>query len=203
MAIRKTEVSPLDLDITRSVASSLWWLLLLEGIVAVFFGIVAVFWPGITLVTLVYLFSAFILVWGISEIIHAFLSIRARDTWWLTLLFGIAGLGVGIYLVRHPHVSFAALILIIGLMLIGRGLLDLVGSFLGRRGDTHRVLSAIIGAAAVIAGIILLFQPASGGVAFVWILGLYALVYGALTVALAIELRTAWNNFGGTEDGRR
>jgi uncharacterized membrane protein HdeD (DUF308 family) len=169
--------------------NELWWLALVEGVVAVFFGIVAIFWPGLTLVALVYLFSAFILAWGIVEIVHGFLSIHRRDTWWLTLIFGVASLGVGIYLVRHPRVTFAAFIVIVGLTLIARGIFDVVGAFIDKRGVSHRGLTIIVGVAAVIAGIILLFQPAAGGVAFVWVLGLYALIYGALTIALAIEAK--------------
>lgn len=187
----KTEHMPAQLVKTEN---ELWWLWLLQGVAAIFFGIVAIFWPGLTLVTLVYLFSAFVLAWGIVEVIHGFLSIRRRDTWWLTLLFGLIGLGAGIYLVRHPQVSFTALVVIIGLVLIGRGLLDLIGAVLERRSASQRTLTLIIGAAALIAGIVLLFQPEAGGVAFVWILGLYALVFGALTTALAIEARDFANN---------
>lgn len=178
-------------DAMAGMANDLWWLLLVQGVVAVFFGIVSIFWPGLTLTALVYLFSAFVLAWGIVEIIHGFLGIGRGHSWWLTLVFGIAGLGAGIYLVRHPHVSFTALILIIGLLLIGRGILDIVGIFLERHSAANKALSAIIGVAAVGAGIIILFQPVSGGVAFVWILGLYAFIYGALTIALGIQAREA------------
>src|SRR5689334_1463553 len=117
MAAAKANQTPMH-DVPEMVMRTeedLWWLMLLQGVAAIFFGIVAVFWPGLTLVTLVYLFSAFILAWGVVEVIHGFLSVRRNDTWWLTLLFGLIGLGAGIYLVRHPHVSFTALILIIGL----------------------------------------------------------------------------------------
>ncbi|HEY5805820.1 MAG TPA: DUF308 domain-containing protein [Candidatus Saccharimonadales bacterium] len=178
-------------EMLKKTIDDLWWLSLIQGIVAVFFGLAAVFWPGLTLRALVYLFSAFVLAWGIVEIINGFLSIGRRDSWWLTLLFGIAGLGIGTYLVRHPNVSFTALILIIGLTLIGRGLLDIVGAFLDKRSSTHRFLTGVIGFAALAAGVILLFQPEAGGVAFVWVLGLYALVYGALSIALAIQAREA------------
>jgi uncharacterized membrane protein HdeD (DUF308 family) len=173
------------------VADDLWWLFLIQGVLAVFFGLAAIFWPGLTLTALVYLFSAFVLAWGIFEIIHGFLGIGRRHSWWLTLIFGIAGLAAGIYLVRHPGVSFTALILIIGLLLIGRGILDIVAIFLEGHSTSHKVLSAIIGFAAVAAGIFILFQPASGGVAFVWVLGLYAFIYGALTIALAVQARNA------------
>ncbi len=184
-----TKANDRPASVMMEAADELWWIMLLEGIAALFFGIAAIFWPGLTLLTLIYLFSAFILAWGIVEVVHGFLSIRQRDTWWLTLLFGLLAMGVGIYLVRHPQVSFTALILMIGLILIGRGILDIIGAFLENRSATHRTLSIIVGAAALAAGIILLFQPEKGGVAFVWIVGLYALVFGALTTALAIDIR--------------
>lgn len=200
MAVARAENSR-QMDTWGGVANDLWWLLLLQGIVAVFFGIAAIFWPGLTLKALVYLFSAFVLAWGIVEIIHGFLALGRRGSWWLTLIFGIAGLAAGIYLVRHPEVSFTTLILIIGLLLIGRGILDIVGIFLEKYNTTNKALSAIVGVAAVGAGIIILFQPVSGGVAFVWVLGLYTFIYGALTIALAIQAREALSSL--EENDRR
>ncbi len=169
----------------------LWWLVLMQSVLAIFFGIVAIFWPGLTLVTLVYLFSAFVLAWGILEIVHALMSIGRRDTWWFTLLFGLIGLVVGVYLVRHPGVSFATFILLLGLTLIVRGIFDVVGTFIDDRLATHRVLLLIAGAAAVLAGIVLLLQPVAGGVAFVWVLGLYALVFGTISLVVSLDTRNA------------
>jgi uncharacterized membrane protein HdeD (DUF308 family) len=147
------------------------------------------FWPLLTLVTLVYLFSAFVLVMGIAEIIHGLLSIRRRGTWWVTLLIGIIGLGVGIYLVRHPDVSLATFIVVVGAALIARGLLELVRTFIDRNTGANRILYAIVGVTAVVAGIVILLQPTTGSVAFVWVLGLYAVIYGALILAVSFDLR--------------
>ena len=186
MAISRTDKRPSAVEET---VHELWWLTLLQGILAVFFGIAAIFWPGLTLVALVYLFSAFVLAWGIIEIVRGFLGIGKRGAWWLTLLFGVAGLGVGIYLVRHPKVTFGTFIVVIGLLLIARGIIDIVGVFVDRQNAHNKVLWAIVGVAALLAGILVLVQPVAGGVAFVWILGLYALVYGALTISLSIQAR--------------
>lgn len=169
--------------------NELWWIGVIQGVLAFLFGITAIFWPGLTLVALVYLFSAFILALGIAEIVHGLISIRRRSTWWVTLLIGLAGLGIGIYLVRHPDVSFTTFILVVGLGLIARGLLDAVRAFIDRGPTTHKILSIALGVAAIVAGIIILLQPVAGGVAFVWILGLYAIIYGILAMAIAFELR--------------
>ena len=169
----------------------MWWLLMLQAVLAVFFGIIAIFWPGLTLLTLVYLFSAYVLAWGLMDIVHGLMSVGRRGTWWLTLLFGLIGLAVGIYLVRHPAASLATLILLIGLTFIARGVLDIVGTFLDKATPPYRILMLLAGLAAIIAGIVILLQPLAGGVAFVWILGLYALVFGTLMFVMALEARAA------------
>jgi uncharacterized membrane protein HdeD (DUF308 family) len=174
-------------------ANELWWAGVAEGVVALLFGIAAVFWPGLTLVTLVYLFSAFVLAWGIVSIVHGILAIKQRGTWWLTLLFGIVATGVGVYLVRHTNVSFKTLILLIGFTLIIRGIFDVLSVFLEAASATTKVLWGISGLAAIIVGIVILNQPVAGGVAFVWVLGLYALITGPLLIAMSIDVRNELN----------
>lgn len=174
------------------VADALWWVSMSQAIFAVLFGIAAIFWPGETLVVLVYLFSAYVLLWGIFELAHGLMSIRRRGTWWLTALLGVLGLGVGVYLVRHPRVSFTTLILLIGLTFIVRGVLGVVEAFLNQVSTTQRALMVFVGVLAIIAGIVILLQPAAGGIAFVWVVGLYALIYGVLMFVLALEARNIY-----------
>ncbi|HET7673497.1 MAG TPA: DUF308 domain-containing protein [Candidatus Saccharimonadales bacterium] len=167
--------------------------LALRGIVAILFGIAAVFWPGITLVTLVYLFSGFVLASGLVTLVMGLIDAsRERNSVLslvLTVALGIVEIGVGVYLLRHVGVAFNTLILLIGFVLIFRGLVELFnGLFEDDTSGMYRTASSLTGALAVIAGVILLFQPESGGVAFVWILGLYALLAGPLMVALALDI---------------
>jgi uncharacterized membrane protein HdeD (DUF308 family) len=71
------------------VSHDLWWAGMFQGVFAILFGIVAVFWPGLTLITLVHLFSAFVLIWGVVSIISSILRMNEGGTWWLKLLFGV------------------------------------------------------------------------------------------------------------------
>jgi uncharacterized membrane protein HdeD (DUF308 family) len=166
-----------------------------QGILAILFGIAALFWPGLTLKTLVVLFSAFVVAWGIAEIIKALASIESFfGSWWLSLIFGLFGLGVGVYLIRHPAVSFATFILLIGFVLIVRGVFDIVSAFFDDWSPTGKVLGVIAGIISVIAGIFILNQPVEGGVAFVWVLGFYSLVVGPIAIALSLEAKKALND---------
>ena len=177
-----------DTSLSRLV-SELWWIGVVQSIIAILFGIVAIFWPALTLVTLVYLLSAFVIAVGLTEIVHGLMSIKRRDTWWMTLVIGLISLGAGLYLARHPQVSFATFILVVGITFIVRGIIDVIRGFIEKRPTTHKVLDFIVGLAGVAAGIIILVQPVAGGLAFVWVIGLYALIYGALTLASSIEMR--------------
>lgn len=168
--------------------SEFWWMGVLGGILTMLFGIAALFWPGLTLVTFVYLFSAYMLVWGVVSVIKGLTDLTSGVAmWWLTLLFGFIGLGVGVYLVRHPLVSFATLILLVGFTFIIRGVIDIVSGFAVDQSSTGRVLAFIAGGLGVVAGVFLLTQPADAGVAFVWVLGLYSLLAGPLFIALTVD----------------
>jgi uncharacterized membrane protein HdeD (DUF308 family) len=169
--------------------SNYWWVLTVRGIAAILFGVAAVFWPGITLVTLVYLFSAFILVYGIVDIIHG-LSGHGGGTAnrVLTLLLGALEVGLGVYLIRHTGVAAATLILLVGFMLIIRGVFDAVMAF-SDDSATGKTLSIVAGIVAVLAGVVVLTQPAAAGVAFVWILGVFALVTGPVLIAMSLDVK--------------
>jgi uncharacterized membrane protein HdeD (DUF308 family) len=173
----------------RQYAAEYWWVLTTRGVLAILFGIAAIFWPGITILTLLYLFSAYILVAGIVDIVHGITDISHGGTWFLTLVLGFIEMGVGVYLLRHPHVTFATFILLIGFTLIFRGVFEIVGAFGGHLMASHRMMLVIGGILSTLAGIILLFQPAAAGVAFVWILGLYALIVGPIFIALSLDLK--------------
>ncbi len=173
------------MDDVQAISTSLTF----RGIAAILFGIAAVFWPGITLVTLLYLFSAWVLVDGVIRIVAGIGRVGHHQLGFLTIVVGLLELGVGVYLLRHPHVTFATLILLIGFMLIIDGIVAIVASLSEDDGATSKTLAVIVGVAAVLAGIILLFQPASAGVAFVWILGLYALISGPMLIAMGRDLR--------------
>ena len=181
--------------------SSYWWVLTIRGIAAILFGLAAVFWPGLTLVTLIYLFSAFILVNGIVDIIYGLVHAgRQGINWILTLLLGFLEVGVGVFLLRNLDVAFTTFVLLIGFILVVRGIFEVVAAFTEiKRGTATRILVIIAGVISALAGIVILRQPAAGGVAFVWIFGVYALILGPVLIAMSIEAKQIQENQESTE----
>lgn len=179
----------------EATLKDMWGALALRGAAAILFGIAAVFWPGLTLATLVYLFAAFILASGLVNLVVGLTNLGAAGTtFWarvLTMLLGVGEIGVGVYLLRHPLVTFGTFILIAGITLIVHALFDLFSGIFGEGSASYRTVMILGGLVTGLAGVVLLMQPASGGVAFVWILGLYALIAGPLLVALAFDAKRA------------
>jgi len=174
--------------------NQMWGAVVLRGFLAIAFGIAAVFWPGETLVTLLYLFATYVLVSGVMNQIVGLFNLNDAGSFWgriLLVLLGFFEMGVGVYLLRHPHATFATLILLIGLVLIVRGVFELFAGIFGDGGATYRVVLVLGGLLALAAGILMLFQPVAAGVAFVWILGVYALITGPLLVALGYDAKHA------------
>ncbi|HUC95708.1 MAG TPA: DUF308 domain-containing protein [Candidatus Saccharimonadia bacterium] len=165
-------------------------LLLWQGFFAVAFGITAVFWPHLTTTVLLYIIGAYLLVSGVLHIGSGVSTMNDRQNWWLlTTVLGAAELGFGVWMLRHPTEVFSTFITLVGFVLIIRGLIELVSMVFNGSGDVgHDKVSVFSGFLAIVAGILVLYQTNSASVAFVWIVGVYAIVVGAVQLALAKRL---------------
>ncbi|HSW79421.1 MAG TPA: DUF308 domain-containing protein [Candidatus Saccharimonadales bacterium] len=167
---------------------SMWGIRVAEGVVALLFGISAVFWPGLTALTFLYLFAAFLLASGLINLFVGIFSWgEGVGVWIMKVLLALLQVGIGVYLLRHPHVGFATLILLIGFAFIFRGVFEIVAAFMDDLSGGMRTALIVVGALSLLVGIIMLFQPVSSGVAFVWVIGIYALVSGPVIIASAIK----------------
>jgi uncharacterized membrane protein HdeD (DUF308 family) len=90
-----------------------WDLLILEGIVDLAAGVVAILWPAITLVALVWITAIWAIVSGALLLGAAFTLNLEHGRWWLAL-GGIASIIFGILLVIEPFVGAVVLTLWIG-----------------------------------------------------------------------------------------
>lgn len=170
------------------LAKQLWGLAIAQGVIAILFGILALFWPGLTVALLIVFFSIFVLVWGIVGVIVGLATSGSNAFWWLELLFSVAAIGVAVYMLRNPDVVTAFFAILIGLTFLVRGVVDfLQGLFDHKRSSDSRTFGILVGILGVIAGVVTLLYPVSAGVAVVWVIGLYAVLYGSLSIAFALR----------------
>lgn len=171
-----------------SLDRQLWGLGIATGVVAILFGILALFWPGMTVGLLIVMFGVFVLVWGIVGLIVSLARVGTDKFWWLELVFSLLAIGLAVYLLRNPAVAAGVFVLLFGLTFLVRGIVDLLeGLFDTNRTSGNRALAMVLGGLGVVAGIITLNYPISAGLAVVWIIGLYAVLYGSLLIAFSFR----------------
>jgi uncharacterized membrane protein HdeD (DUF308 family) len=168
-----------------------WWLLLIRGLALIIFGVVAVVWPGLTLLALATLFAVYLLIAGVIDIITGVRAQGHRGLWFLTILLGLGEVGLGVYLLK-TGLALATLIAVVGLALIIIGIIEIIAAFEPGEDPGRRFLLIIGGAITLIAGFITLRYPAASGLAFTWVLGVWGLVWGALQIAMCLSIRSRY-----------
>jgi uncharacterized membrane protein HdeD (DUF308 family) len=166
-----------------------WWAIALRGVAAILFGIMAFAVPGITLAALILLFGAYALVDGVLNIIAAVRGRHAERPAWLLLFEGVVSVAAGVVAFLMPDVTALALLYLIGAWAVITGVLEIVVAVRLRRRIQGEWWLALSGVLSVILGVLIVMAPGAGALALVLWIGAYAIVFGALLVALAFRLR--------------
>jgi uncharacterized membrane protein HdeD (DUF308 family) len=176
-------------ELLRSLADN-WWLLLLRGIAAIAFGLLAFFWPGVTLITLTLLWGAYALADGVIALWAAF-NAQGGDAgprWWLGLS-GVVSIIAGIVAFYYTGTTTLVLLMFIAVWAIIIGVLQIWGAIALRSVVPNEWLLILNGVLSIAFGVILMAQPGAGALAFVWMIAWYAIVFGAIYIALALRLK--------------
>src|SRR5919202_355383 len=166
-----------------------WWALALRGVVAILFGLAALVWPGLTLTALVLLFGADALVDGVFAVVAAIARAGRERHWWALLLEGLLGIAAGVVTLAWPGITGLVLLLFIAAWAIITGVVEIVAAIRLRREIEGEFLLGLGGALSVLFGLLLIVRPGAGALAVAWLIGIYAILFGALLLALAFRLR--------------
>jgi uncharacterized membrane protein HdeD (DUF308 family) len=166
-----------------------WWLVLLRGICAILFGVLAFIWPGMTLVTLVLLYGAFALADGVLALAAAIMGGGTpAPRWWLAAV-GLLGIAAGIVTFLWPGMTSLILLLFIAGWAIATGVMQIIGAIRLRKEIDNEWWLVAGGVLSVLFGLVIAAQPGVGALALLWGIGAYAIVYGIILVAFALRLR--------------
>jgi uncharacterized membrane protein HdeD (DUF308 family) len=169
--------------------SSAWWSLLLRGLLALVFGLLAIAAPGASLIALTLWFGVFALVDGVFLITGAFAGRREHEHWYLMLLEGLVGVVFGLLTLRVPGITALILLMYIAAFAMITGVLRLVTAIRLRREIEGEWWMAISGVAGVLFGGLMLMMPGAGALAMMIYIGAWALVVGVSLVFLALRVR--------------
>ena len=166
-----------------------WWAVALRGVIAILFGVIALAWPGLTLEILVLFFGAYVLVDGIFAMIAAFTNRSGHDKWWVLLLEGLVGIAAGVITFFRPLLATLVLVYVISFWAIVTGILEIAAAVQLRKEIRGEWMLALSGIVSLFLGVSLFLFPAAGALTLTWLIGAYAILFGAMWLGLSLRLR--------------
>ena len=165
-----------------------WWLYAVRGLVAILFGILALTRPEQTVQALVLVFGAFALVDGAFAIFAGIASYRYFERWWAVLLEGVAGVVLGLLTFFWPNITALVLLYIIGAWALITGIFEIVAAIQLRRVITGEWMLILGGLLSIVFSVLLFVFPIAGAVSMIWVIGIYAVVFGISETIFAFRL---------------
>lgn len=165
-----------------------WWLILLRGVCAVIFGVLTFAWPGVTLAILVLFYGAFAFADGVLALIAAVMGGARAPRWWLAIV-GLLGIAVGIVTLTMPGMTALVLLYFIAFWAITIGAMQIAGAIRLRKEIDNEWMLIASGIISVLFGLIMLMNPGAGALGLLFVIGVYAVIYGIVLITLAMRLR--------------
>jgi uncharacterized membrane protein HdeD (DUF308 family) len=178
-----------------------WWSILIRGIVAVIFGIATFIWPGLSLLLLVFFFGAYALVDGVVAVVVSIQERHTMQQWGLLLLEGIIGIVFGVLTFVWPAITALILLYIVAIWAIVTGLFEIAEAFSQRRSRRNEWTMVFAGIVSLVFGILLFIRPGAGLLSLIWLVAIYAVVFGVLLIVRAFQFKPSYKGRTVPENG--
>jgi uncharacterized membrane protein HdeD (DUF308 family) len=175
-----------------------WWLVLLQGVLSVVLGVLALARPGVTLGALILLWGLFALLNGVVDVFSALGAAASHRSWGWQLAGGLIGILAGLAILRWPGLSVLFVLYLIAIWAIMMGIVRVVGAIADHEALPHAWTVALAGVVSVLFGIAMFAWPAVGLLTLVYLVGIYAIVYGVIACVIAFRLHSLPERMAGT-----
>jgi uncharacterized membrane protein HdeD (DUF308 family) len=160
--------------------------LILLGVLAIIVGIIAIAWPGVTILALVILFAVYAFIDAGLQAVRAFSS-RSAGPVFGHLLLALVDLAAGVIALVWPKPT--ALVIVVAAWALVGGFFEIFAAFQSGETAGTRALFTVTGLVSILFGVLLFARPGVGAVTLALLFGLFALIYGVSQITMGIELR--------------
>lgn len=175
-----------------------WWIVLLRGLAAIAFGLLAWTTPGLTILSLVLLWGAYALVDGVAALVAGWKAKGGSQPVWHIILVGVVGIAAGLFTFVSPGLTELALLMLIAAWAAITGLFQIVAAIRLRKDIANEWYLILSGVLSLVFGVLMFVNPGAGAIALLWVIAAFSVAFGALLVGFAFQLRkhasTAANN---------
>jgi len=166
-----------------------WWLFLLRGIVALLFGLLALFMPGVTMEALLLYIGAWFFIDGIFRVVAGFSSSTPKDDKWLLGIGGVLGILLGILTFTSPLATGLAILMFIAAWAIVTGGFEIYTAFKLRKEIEGEWVMILLGLVSIAFGIYCVYAPLVSGIGITMALGVFAILIGIVNLILAFKAK--------------
>jgi uncharacterized membrane protein HdeD (DUF308 family) len=165
-----------------------WSSVAFRSAISIVFGLVAIMWPGPTLLALTLLFGVYAFSDGVVALVVAVQG-GEHPHRWLLVLDGIVGVGAALVTVLWPRITLLALIFLVGARFAISGLLEIIAALRLRDELRSPVLYALAGIASLLFGLLMFAVPGLSALVLLVMLAVFSLAFGVVLLVLAARLR--------------
>jgi len=170
------------------IASRIRWSIALRGVLALLFGVIALFFTGQTLLALVLVFAVFAVLFGLTAVVMAVRAGETHHRWGWLVVSGLVSILAGIVSVVWPGLTALTMVYLVAIWAIVTGTAEVVFAFHWPDTLAQAWLMGISGMVSVFVGLLLAIWPRVGALTLTWLVGIYAIIYGALLLFYAYRL---------------
>jgi uncharacterized membrane protein HdeD (DUF308 family) len=171
--------------------SRYWWVLVVRGVISIIFAVFAFMNPKAAFTTLVLALGIFLLADGIMALyLGAGMRNHDRD-WWIVVLEGLLGVGLGVLTFINPEITAAGVLLFIALWCLVTGVFEISTAIRLREEIDNEWMLGIAGVISIALGLLMLINPTAGAMSITMWIGFYALMFGGLMILLGIRVKRA------------
>jgi uncharacterized membrane protein HdeD (DUF308 family) len=161
--------------------------LILLGVLAIIVGILALAWPGVTILALVILFAVYAFIAAALQAARAFRSTKAGPVFG-HLLLTLIDAAAGVVALVWPGPTALVLVLVVGIWAIVRGFTEIFAGFGAGETAGTRAMFLLAGLISIAFGVVLFAWPGVGAVTLALLFGIFAIVYGVSQIMTRIRL---------------
>lgn len=173
----------------RSTSTSM----IVAGVLAVITGVIALAWPGVTVLALVILFAVYAFLAAFAQGSRAFASDGFGPVLG-HLLLAVVDVAAGVFALAWPAPTVLVLVYVVGFWAIFGGVSEFFTAFAAGETAGTRTLFLLGGLVSVAFGVVLLARPGVGALTLALLYGFFALSYGITQIAAGAHLRSAGRN---------
>jgi uncharacterized membrane protein HdeD (DUF308 family) len=191
MSVNPGDVNPLQSALAQSIREH-WVLFLVEGIVLVVLGFLAIVVPVVATIAVTIFLGWLFLISGIIGLVTTFWARHAPGFWW-SLLSAVLAIAAGLVLLGWPISGAVSLTLLLIVFFTIEGILSIIYAFEHKKELSGRwgwmLVSGIVDL--ILAAIILAGLPGTAAWALGLLVGINMLFGGSAMIAMALHARSS------------